>query len=145
VFASFVLVSLGYVPLARADLNDAAAMFTEALATSRKFGYRRNEARALHGLAEIADVRGKMDQAEESIRASEAIYRDVGDTAALVTLLNARGALLLRQGNVRQAREVFTEASVLARTRREEVPEPAQRAAEALASTDDPGRESLVD
>jgi tetratricopeptide (TPR) repeat protein len=118
-FASFVLVSLGYFPLQRGDLQQAGEMFDEALVTSREFGYRRNEARALHGLADVAEAKGNPDQAEAHIRAGEAIYRDLGDTAALVALLDARGYLLLRQGHVPRALEAFEAALVLARTKLE--------------------------
>jgi predicted ATPase/class 3 adenylate cyclase len=145
-FASFVLVSLGYAPLARGDHDAAGAMFAEALATSQEFGYRRNEARALHGLADVAESTGKLDQAEESIRAAEAIYRELGDTTALVALLNARRALLLQQGKARQAREVFAEASVLTRIKREDVPEPPrQQDVEAPPLTNELRREPGVD
>jgi predicted ATPase/class 3 adenylate cyclase len=94
VFASFLLVSLGYFPLERGDLDNAAEMFDEALATSREFGYRRNEARALHGLADVAAAAGNPDQAEAHLRAGEAIYQELGDTAALGALQNARRNLL---------------------------------------------------
>jgi predicted ATPase/class 3 adenylate cyclase len=113
-FASFVLVSLGYYALSRGDLDHAAAMFDEALATAREFGYRHNEARARHGLADVAEAADNPDQAEAHLRAGEAIYRDLGETAALIALLRARGRLLLRQGQESRAREVFAEAQVLA-------------------------------
>lgn len=111
--ASFVLVSLGYFPLRRGDLRGAGEMFEEALATSREFGYRRNEARALHGLADVADAVGRAEEAEAHLLAGEEIYRELGETAAQVKLVRARGELLLRRGHGPRAREVFATASAL--------------------------------
>jgi predicted ATPase/class 3 adenylate cyclase len=143
-FASFILVSLGFFRLAHGDHQQAGTMFDEALATSREFGFRRNEARALHGLADVAEATGDPEQAETHLRTGEAIYLDLGDTAALVALMSARGHLLLRQGRVPQAREVFDETLVLARsTLDEDRIQTLERAvAEALTLADESGHES---
>jgi ATP/maltotriose-dependent transcriptional regulator MalT len=92
-------------------------LLEESLALAREQGYKPLIGTIELTLANILLSRGDLQQAETCAQESLALFRELGNqakTAHILSLLSLLGEIRRRQGNLTQAREIWTEAARLA-------------------------------
>ncbi len=92
-------------------LDEAVAVFGEALELARRDGDRWTEARALsnRGVAEV--YRAEFDAAERDLTAALELHREAGAGVAVAEVIHNLGFLLARQGDFPRALAHFDEAA----------------------------------
>jgi len=97
-------------------MEDAHALFQDALEVHRQVENRREEGLILGSLGALAASQGQWGLAAASLERGEALLRDVDDKLELGKLLCHRGHLQLRQGHLPEAAHTLAEAEALAQT-----------------------------
>jgi len=98
------------------QMEDAHALFQDALEVHRQVENRREEGLILGSLGALAASQGQWGLAAASLERGEALLRDVDDKLELGKLLCHRGHLQLRQGHLPEAAHTLAEAEALAQT-----------------------------
>lgn len=100
----------GNALLALSLMEEAQAMFREALTIAREAGDRRSEGSLLRSLGTIDQRQGRMDDARAGFEAALVIQRDLGDRLAESTTLANLGFLDNDQGRTEAARDHYNRA-----------------------------------
>jgi DNA-binding SARP family transcriptional activator/Tfp pilus assembly protein PilF len=107
------MIGLGEVELRQGHHEQAAALFTEALAQFRAGKHRTGEAFALHGLGTVELRRGHYDQATANFRETLALAREFGDPSLEAHALSGLGEAFLAIGCPEDARLQYAAALTL--------------------------------
>jgi tetratricopeptide (TPR) repeat protein len=110
--AAVLANNVGGILLEEGQLEDAEGMFRQAMELARKSGSRDAEAAAHRTFAELARVRGHLEEALEHTKAAE--MNDESDPVAQMDDLGRRGRILAAQGDLAGARAKQQEALAVA-------------------------------
>ncbi|MFD2796846.1 BTAD domain-containing putative transcriptional regulator [Promicromonospora vindobonensis] len=110
-----LLRGLGQVLVYTGDLEAAAGHFQGSVTSHRSAGQTMGAALALASLGTIHRLRGRLAQAEDSVRAALAVVVETGDAPKESLLRGSIGRVLAAQGRPAQARPWYDEALRLAR------------------------------
>jgi predicted ATPase/class 3 adenylate cyclase len=111
------LLRLAMTQALQGESAQALVLLEESLALAREQGYKPLIGTIELTLANVLLSRGDLQQAETCAQESLALFRELGNrvkTAHVLSLLSLLGEIRRRQGNLTQAREIWTEAARLA-------------------------------
>ena len=109
------LVRAGGLAIYLCDLDAAAPLIEESLATYEVLGDRKGIARAHAGMATLAAYRGDFDTSREHGMKSLELYRETGDKRGIAGTLHNLGYLALLQGDWAEASPAYEQALALVR------------------------------
>jgi predicted ATPase/class 3 adenylate cyclase len=104
---------LGVLMDQRGDLERAARLFEEALASFRSMGDRVREGACLNSLGVVARSSRDFERAESLLTESVAIRRELQDSSGMSSSLSNLAILYMDLGETRRARELFEETMKL--------------------------------
>jgi eukaryotic-like serine/threonine-protein kinase len=99
----------------RGDLDAAARLYEQALATYRELGNRGGEAGALNNIAVVLKSQGDLDRARQLYREVLAISQEVGSRSGEAYALNNLAGVSLRRGELAEAGKLFEQALAIRR------------------------------
>jgi predicted ATPase/class 3 adenylate cyclase len=111
---------LGVLMDQRGDLERAARLFEEALASFRSMGNRAREGACLNSLGVVARSNRDFERAENLLTESVAIRRELQDSSGMSSSLSNLGILYMDLGETQRARELFEETMKLDEERGDE-------------------------
>jgi predicted ATPase/class 3 adenylate cyclase len=111
---------LGVLMDQRGDLERAARLFEEALASFRSIGDRVHEGACLNSLGVVARSSRDFERAESLLTESVAIRRELQDSSGMSSSLSNLGILYMDLGETQRARELFEETMKLDEERGDE-------------------------
>jgi predicted ATPase/class 3 adenylate cyclase len=114
--ASFLRI-LGSAAYVRGDHRQAARLYKESLALSRRASDERGVASSLHQLGNVSSDNGDYKEAKKYYEEGLALSRELGDTALLASTLISVGAEFLLQGDHERGARLNQEAAELLRER----------------------------
>ena len=98
-----ILRFIGRVHFERGEYDSAMMLFERSLVAARELGQRDAAARALNGMAVVAQFRGRLDLAEEMYRRTAAIAEELGDQRLCAVLEQNLGTLSNIRGDLSSA------------------------------------------
>ena len=111
-----VLSRLGLLHAEQGDPEEARRCFDLALSRAREAGYRRLEGVVLGSLGGLLARGGRVDEGLATVRAGEAILREIADREELCKLLCVRGKIEAAADQRVSARAALAEADSMAET-----------------------------
>jgi tetratricopeptide (TPR) repeat protein/tRNA A-37 threonylcarbamoyl transferase component Bud32 len=99
----------------RGDLDDAAGLYEQALATHRELGNRGGEAGALNNIAVVLKSQGDLGRARQLYEEVLGICREIDSRSGEAFALNNLAGVLLRQGDLDEAGDLFGKSLAIRR------------------------------